>query len=499
MKNSNINIHVVFIGKPQWEAGWPYIGYDNEELMQSILHHLKKEFPDINFSNNEIVGIYDEELVKTIKKNILNADGVIIFTIGHYGYPRIIKAGIEFIEIGKPVILANLIYAGDHTFTKIYVSIKEKNYRVYPISSKNLEDFDKPIEIMYNLLRLRGTNVLVYASDKIKMDWEVILGLFTPERRKLLKQSPEFVEQVAKMSGDVSFEFYTDTAGFDQAHQWRKDEKKYRENLKNIFDVEMIRGDPDEIVKYYKNIDDKEKVQKIADNWIKNAKKIEPTEKTILNSAQLYLAFKEILKERNCKIFAPDCGTFLLTGKLPAYPCMAYFELSKEGYYGICESDMDSAMSFLFGLYLTGRPGFVSNHTLDSVNNQITYMHCVAPSKLYGIDGPTADYEILYHGETAYLGASPCVKFPIGELVTTIKISIFEKKIEIRTGKIIDNVTDKGGCISKMLVESDVKKIIEDYDWESFGWHRVTFVGNWKEDFIIGAKLLGLEIFDLGN
>ncbi|MFX0187048.1 MAG: hypothetical protein ACFE8A_04855 [Candidatus Hodarchaeota archaeon] len=497
MKNANIIIHVIFIGKPQWEAGWPYIGYNNEKLIQSILTYLKKKFPDINFSNNEIVGIYNEELVKKIKENILKADGVIIFTIGHYGYPGIIKAGVEFIEIEKPGILANLIYAGDHTFTKLYVSIKEKNYRFYPISSKNIEDFDKPIEILYNLLRLRGTNVLVYASDKIKMDWEVILGLFTPERRKLLKTNPEFIEQVGKMSGDASFEFYTDTIGFDQAHQWRKDENKYRENLKKIFDVGMIRGDPDEIVKYYQTVNE-EQAKEIADKWIKNANKVEPTEKTILNSAKLYLVFKKILMERNCKIFAPDCGTFLLTGKLPAYPCMPFFELSKEGYYGICESDMDCAMSFLFGLYLTDRPGFVSNHTLDSVNNQITYMHCVAPSKLYGIDGPIVDYEILYHGETNYLGASPCVKFPIGEVVTTIKISVFEKKMEIRTGEIVDNVTNKGGCISKMLVKSDVKKIIDDYDWDTFGWHRVTFIGNWKDEFTIGARLLGLEIVDLG-
>ena len=71
--------------------------------------------------------------------------------------------------------------------------------------------------------------------------------------------------------------------------------------------------------------------------------------------------------------------------------------------------------------------------------------------------------------------------------------------MEIRTGEIVENVTDKGGCITKILVESDVKKIIDDYDWDTFGWHRVTFIGNWKDEFIIGAKLLGLEIVDLAK
>jgi len=53
---------------------------------------------------------------------------------------------------------------------------------------------------------------------------------------------------------------------------------------------------------------------------------------------------------------------------------MAFLELSNEGKYGICESDMDSTVSFLFGLYLVGRPGFVSNHTFDIPNELITYI-----------------------------------------------------------------------------------------------------------------------------
>ncbi len=495
MTLNKIKIQVVFIGKPQWEAGWPYLGYDNFKLIDEIKERLIKKFPNVAFDWGSMIISYDKVLVDNIKENILKANGIIIFTIGHYGDPGIVQAGIEFIESDKPVILANYIYGGDHTFTKIYSNIKDKNYQVFPISSRKIEDFEKPIETMINLLRLRGKSVLVYASDVIKMNWDVILGLFNPERKVILKNHPEFLEQVGKMSGNKEFEFYTDTVGKDQAHQWRMDETKYRENLKQIFGIEMIRGDPDEILEYYSKVNEDE-AKIVADKWIKNALKVEPSEKTVLNSAKLYIAFKKILQDRDIDFFTPDCGTFLLTGILPAYPCMAYFELSNEGKYGICESDIDSTVSFLFGLYLVDRPGFVSNHTLDVTNDQITYMHCVAPDKLYGINGPPTPYEIVYHGETHYLGASPCVKFPIGEIVTTIKISVFEKKISIRQGTIIDNVVDDKGCVSKMLVKSNVEKIMKNYDWETFGWHRVTFIGDWKEVFIIGAKILGLEILE---
>jgi hypothetical protein len=47
-----------------------------------------------------------------------------------------------------------------------------------------------------------------------------------------------------------------------------------------------------------------------------------------------------------------------------------------------------------------------------------------------------------------------------------------------------------------MLVKGNVDKIVKNYDWETFGWHRVTFIGDWKEIFMIGAKILGLEIVE---
>ncbi|MFX1287537.1 MAG: hypothetical protein ACFFFY_03110 [Promethearchaeota archaeon] len=495
MNDKNINIEVVFIGKPQWEAGWPYLGYDNDKTINSIKKDLNEKFSEIDFNYNDIITTYNSELIRQIKEDIEKADGVIIFTIGHYGEPGIVQAGIEFIECRKPVILANFIYAGDHTFTKIFSTVKDKKFQIVFLSAQNIEHFDKMFENFFNILLLRGKKILVYAKDTIEMNWQVILGLFNPEQRKIVKNHPEFLNQVGKMRSNEEFEFYTDTIGLDQAHKWRKDEERYRKLLREVFDVEMIRGDPDDILKYYNKVNEDD-AKEIAQKWIKNANVVEPTENTVLNSAKLYLAFKSILKDKEIDIFAPDCGTFLLCGALPAYPCMAFFELSKEGKYGICESDMDSAISFLFGLYLTRRPGYVSNHTLDMERNQITYMHCVAPCNLQGAEGPQALYDIVYHGETHFLGASPRVKFPIGKPVTTIKIGVFEKKISIRTGKIIDNIVDEKGCVSKMLVESNVEKIMKNYDWSTFGWHRVTFIGDWKEDFINGARILGLDIVE---
>ncbi|MHA1688467.1 MAG: hypothetical protein ACTSUN_03900 [Promethearchaeota archaeon] len=491
-----VKIHVIFIGKPQWEAGWPYLGHNNEITINSIISHLKEKFKNVEFSGKEFVNTYNEKSITPIKNGIKQADGVLIFTIGHYGDPGLIKAGIEFIEMGKPTILANLIYAGDHTFTKIYALIKDKNYPCHAISSEKLKDFDKPIDILCSLLKLKGEKVLVHTSDSLKINWERVLGFINPERKNLSQNHPDFLEQIGNLTSDESFEFYTDIVGSDQAHQWRRNEIQYTNVLQEIFGITMVKEEPDEILEYYDNVD-KGEAKKIAEKWINNALKVEPSKKTIINSAKLYLAFKKLLKDKNITYYTPDCGSFLLSGKLPAYPCLPFMELYKEGIYGTCESDMDSLISFIYGLTITGRPGFVSNHTIDTINNLITYMHCLAPINVFGNDDRIVPYEIKYHGESHFVGASPYVKFPIGEPVTTIKISIFNKSIEIRTGKIKDNITDERGCVSKMLVESNVKKIMKSYDWDAFGWHRVTFIGDWKNEFILGAKLLGLRVLDL--
>jgi len=495
MKNKNLRIELVFIGKPQWEGGWPYIGFNNRALMDEIIEHLKTTFPMLDFYSNEIITTYNSTLVEKIKSNLDESEGLIIFNIGHYGDPGIIEAGIELIKFREiPILLANIVYAGDHTFIKIYSSIKSENYKLYPTSSQNFEDFDTYIEIMSNILRLRGEQLLLLATESKEMNWEKVMELFNPERKKIMKNHPEFINQIGTMKID-NFEFYTDLKGNDQAHPWRVNPSEYRKILSETFGLEIIRGDPNQINKYYDkvNIEDAEN---IAEKWIKEADEVEPTKGTIINSAKLYLALKEYLKDQSISFFAPDCGTLLLLGRLPAYPCMAFLELSKENIYGICESDTDSAISFLVGLYLTGRPGYVSNHTLDLENKRVTYMHCVAPCNLYGKEHEILNYDIVYHGESNFLGAVPRIKFPKGEVTTTIKISVPTKKLALRQGTILGNSEESGGCVGKVWVEDDVNKILENYNWETFGWHRVTFLGDWKKQFKVAAALLGLELIE---
>ncbi|MBN2153169.1 MAG: hypothetical protein JW839_17075 [Candidatus Lokiarchaeota archaeon] len=500
MEKKKIRIHAVFIGKPQWEAGWPYLGYDPGNIQGVIIDRLVGRFPGVEFSRSDMITTLDKGLNESIKGRIDEMDALLVFTIGHYGDPGLISSGADIVRHKRvPTILANVVYHGDHTFTKLYTSIKDEGLQVYPLSSKDISDFDGAIGLLCKILALKGEKVIVYASDTRDMDWTRISELLEPEMSRIAKTAPGFFDQVSKMK-DAKFEFYTDLDGFDQAHQWRKDEKGYAGIVEAMLGVRIQRNDPADILRAY-DATSADDAKSVAALWQERALSTEPAPQTVVNSARLHLAMRRLLDEAGARFMAPDCGTLLLIGRMPAYPCLGFFEMASDGYYGICESDLDATVSYMIGWALTGgRPGFVSNHAFDLTNNQVTYLHCVAPCCPEGQGGPRAGFDIVHHGETGILGASPRVKYPVGEPLTTVKVSVFERKLALYLGKVVGNSDEKGGCVTKVVVQvKDARALLDGYDWPAFGWHRVSFVGDWCDEFRMAARLLGLQLVDYSD
>ena len=67
-------------------------------------------------------------------------------------------------------------------------------------------------------------------------------------------------------------------------------------------------------------------------------------------------------------------------------------------------------------------------------------------NKLYGPSGPSQRYEIIRHGESHVLGAAIWLEFPVGEKVTSVKVSVLERKMAIRGGEIVGSIKDEKGC-----------------------------------------------------
>ena len=90
---------------------------------------------------------------------------------------------------------------------------------------------------------------------------------------------------------------------------------------------------------------------------------------------------------------------------------------------------------------------------------------------------------------------APVVGFaPIGEPVTTVKFNFRLKKIVLHTGVVVANDRDDRACRTKIVarVTGDYSKM--ELAWIKFGWHRVTFMGDFRSDVEAFAKRIGYEV-----
>ena len=455
-----MRIHCIFLSKPKWMTGYPYPEFDNEQFGNNILEKLKNRFTDIEFAGGDIITSYIPKKIEKLKKQIKKSDGFLLCTIGLFqGFPPLIKAGNEFLDIGLPTILLNYIYGGDYIFILLSEYARRKNLPVVSVSTTEHIKAEKVISILTGLIRLKNEHIINITLDEPKPslsneDLTRLMDLFKPG---LAKMPDEVKQKLLKMI--EGGECYVDVEGIDQCHQWRRNEARYKNNLRNIFGVEMVRVHPDELIKLYKIVDKKD-YEKVSENWIKNAQTIEVNCETINNSARLYIAIKTLMRSMNADAITLDCATLTMAGKLYALPCMPFSQLNSEGFIGACESDMDCAITMLLGRNIIRRPGFIANNTYDLSNNRITYLHCTAPFKPYNQE-EYSDYDIVTNADARYIGVSPLVHYPIGEDFTTIKISILEKKIAICSGKTLGSVRNKKHAGIKFLSRPTQKKYLK--------------------------------------
>jgi len=362
-------------------------------------------------------------------------DGIAVYMIS--GMWRGIAEKI--IEMGRPTILIDDLYGGSGGFLRAFSMARRKNLPVIGVASSNLKDAIDAIKLLRVIKMLKSSRILDITDRNIS---------------------------------DISRE------------------------IRDSFGIQVVKMTSDELNAYYEKTDEEE-AGRIADKWIREALKVvEPTRDEIVRSARIYLALKRAMQDSDADAVTIDCLSLCYAGKIPAYPCLALFQLNNEGSTGVCEADLNSTITQLMMRYLTGRPGYVSDPVIDTASNQIIYAHCVASNRVYGSNGLSNPYIIRSHSEDRK-GASVQSLMPLGETVTTLKISVEARAMCIHQGVTVANIEDDKACRTKLAAETDADKILEKWNVEvDFGWHRVTFYGDWRRQAVNLARLLGLKVIE---
>jgi len=251
----------------------------------------------------------------------------------------------------------------------------------------------------------------------------------------------------------------------------------YAGEMKDKFGTEIKRVERRRVLDAYDAVSDSD-AKAETERWIRNAKAVvEPSSGDVFKSCKLALAFENILDEENATALTIDCyGTMWdNTIKLPAYPCLGFTRLNNLGLGGICESDLQCAMTHIIMQGLVGKPGFISDPTVDESNNSIILAHCLGTTKMDGPDGPVAPYKLRTVMERRE-GVVPQVFMRTGQKVTQA-ILIGSDRLLYFTGDVIDAPDIDRGCRTKITVkvDGDIEKLWKN--WTS-GLHRQTCYGD---------------------
>lgn len=169
--------------------------------------------------------------------------------------------------------------------------------------------------------------------------------------------------------------------------------------------------------------------------------------------------------------------------------------MNNDGWVGACEADLQSTFTMLLMNYLVRRPGYISDPVIDTATRQVIYLHCVAPTKVFGPEGPANPYHIRSHAED-HKGASIRSLMPLGHLTTTLQFAPVRREIIFHQAKTAANVDDPRSCRTKLAAEvrGDIQKLLTQ--WDVWGWHRVTFYGDHKLALNQISALLGFKLIE---
>ncbi len=272
----------------------------------------------------------------------------------------------------------------------------------------------------------------------------------------------------------------------------------YADTVRRKFGTEIKPVGLDRMVAIYDSISD-QAAKEEAGRWTKGAVQVvEPGPEDILKSAKLALAFEKLLDEEGATVMTVDCygSMWDKTIKLPAYPCLGFARLNNLGLGGICESDLRSTMIHIIFQGLVGRPGFVSDPTVDESRGSIILAHCLGTPRMAGPGKPAAPYKLRSVMERQE-GVVPQVEMRVGERVTQAML-VGMDTMRYFTGTVITapvRLEDDRGCRTKIEVKVDGNATRLWQNWTA-GLHRQTVYGDITKELGFFARFQEIRLVD---
>lgn len=301
-RTSKVRVAKLYLGKPK--ALWPTPAMDLKEEMaryEAQFAAMKGQLADVDFVVNELVTAPAE--VGALKDKLAGADGILVIHLS-MGIVPILK---EVLSVGRPTVLFAAPYSG-HEWTGFGALRKQKEGSLLEClltsDTAQLAAAIRPFRAIHHLREARILNVT--------------------------------------------------TRNFDA----------YAAAVKQKFGTEIVRVEKDSVLAAYNAVPDAA-AEAEAQRWNRGAEKVvEPSRDEIFRSCKLAIALEKIMNDEGGTVMTIDCYGSMWR-QLPAYPCISHAHLNSMGLGGVCESDLQSCTTHVLLQGLSGKPGFVSDPTMD--------------------------------------------------------------------------------------------------------------------------------------
>ncbi len=430
-RRSKVKIARLYLGRVG--GHWPNPNLDLEaerESYNQVFQEMASEFADVDFFVDELVT--SPEQLAPLMDRLAEADGILAIHLS-MGIGGMLQT---LFKTGKPVMFFAVPYSG-HEWASFGRILRQPEPPLFDVilsaDKRDLAAAVRPIRALHHLREAKIVNVTLRPTGK------------------------------------------------------------FHEDVRTKFGTEIKHIGLEPVVAIYEQISDAE-AEAEAQWWLSQAKAIvEPTREEIIRACKLALAFERLLDEEDATVLTVDCyGTMWdRTIKLPAYPCLGFSRLNSIGFGGICESDLRCALTHIIFQGLAGRPGFISDPTVDQSTNPIILAHCMGTVRMHGPKGPDLPFKIRCVMERQE-GVVPQVFMPVGERATQALLADLDTMLYF-TGEIVDAPDVERGCRTKITVrvDGDVEKLWRNW---TAGLHRQTCLGDITKDLERFCRLARINL-----
>lgn len=473
-----VRIQIIYSGHSvkQAKPDWPNIGFDFQPVMDQLVAELGARCPGFEFVASWADG---PETAKKILEDDKSAaiDGYLVYQLNAWN--RVVQ---PVAATGKPTLFVDFPYGGSGGLL-VYSAkfLRDNTPNAGFVSSSKMEDIAAAVQCFATVKKCGSATDFARLTAQVRQQRTPVAGDLCCTADPVAVLSPQ--DCLARMKEAKILAVSNRESPLGAAIQQQ-------------MGIEVVAVPFAELNDAWKAAD-KDQARAIADRWQQTANKmVDVSRETLETSAAMYLGEKAVLQKHGANAITINCLGGFYGGHIHAYPCLGFHELMNEGLIGACECDVLSTATMVAMTALTqGRPGFISDPIIDTATRQIVYAHCVASNRPFGPQGKTNPFEILTHSEDRQ-GAAVRSLFPLGYLTTTVKFGPHKKQIIFHQGKAVANVLDDRACRTKLAAEpvGSLEKLFTE--WDTWGWHRVTFYGDLKQPVYALADALGWTVLE---